>query len=1161
MSAEPIRFTGALVLVGMLSCTIQDDLGSPVRPTGGDTTSTTVPVGPDQEEITPSLVASPDSAYVRVSDTLRISLRAFADSQVTAISPPYPNARITATASTTGDTDTLVTDANGRALYRFTSDEAVDNVQVTFECRGVRQRVRFDVTDTPFQIQKMIRASADASSIKADGRSTTTINVKVINEDHNPVVGQAIQFVSTAGTIAGKNPPSKNKTGQSVTDNSGIARATLTSTEINDTAFITVFMVSDMSMSDETRVAFQGVTITLDVDSSNLKLGGRANLTAQLINGAGEPIGNTPIYMSLGGGDNSNLSFASGSVDTVTSFDEGIARATVVGNTAGTDSVIVHAVGVRQATKINVTDLLLNIGLDASSMQAKEGLFDTLRVKFTRSNGNPLSNKAIRVIRHYQNREGSPATDTLEQRTASEGTAKFAVAAVGWETIMRLEVIAFNRSNDIATAETSVKFIATRKMTINATPIIIPADGSSHSTITVQIKNEDNNPISGDKLLFRSTAGLVAASATTDAKGKATTSLTSDRRNTIATVTALLASNPDSNLSIDVEFNGVELKASAGPPSINSSGKDTSTVLVTLVDAMKNAIVGEDIHFRKQQDETGIIVIDSLTNNRGEARIKVVGTGKGRDTISIEAAGASAKTVINYSSNHLTVDTVRNAGNDYIADGESTTRMRVRYTRGDKTTAISGATIDVSVTVGEVDSVVFAKTYTTDNSGVVNFDIKNPQFASTATVFVTAKSKNEITTASNEVYFRASKIHRIKLVGTPEVISINGDRAQITATAFDTMGNRVKDAEIGFNIVSGPGGGEFLDPPKATSRIDGTGETYLVSGTIPSTFRQVGIVAGDFEGMKSDTVKFTIAGPPYAITIRRDIGEGTDNGDGTYSMGCVALVTDVNGNPVADGTEVTFSLKITGYNIFKPVVEYNHYYNEVNYYWHYSYVVDTVPELLVFEDLNDNFRLDPGEDRNRDNVASRGEDLNGNGIAEFGPAFFDINLNGRRDRYPEPHRPYLRYHDADGNPVYDTIFVDYNGNNFRDFIEPLDDQAYLGAYERIRLGEGTSADSTTIDQMDAAYWAARDAVEGGKGFDIDWNQNGALDPITTAYLDRTVLTSNGKAPNMITYGQSDALRVRVMINAESQGITTDSPQEFVLPILAKDVGNWCTRCE
>jgi hypothetical protein len=72
----------------------------------------------------------------------------------------------------------------------------------------------------------------------------------------------------------------------------------------------------------------------------------------------------------------------------------------------------------------------------------------------------------------------------------------------------------------------------------------------------------------------------------------------------------------------------------------------------------------------------------------------------------------------------------------------------------------------------------------------------------------------------------------------------------------------------------------------------------------------------------------------------------------------------------------------------------------------------------------------------------------------------------------------------------------------------------------------------------------------GMNFDFDaYPYNGVADPRTTVAITRTVQTVGGKATNMVLYGQADATRIQVMIWAESQGVKTESPAQFILPII------------
>lgn len=1117
-----IRLLGVLLTLSTMLCTIKDDNGELV-PTGPQTSNQSSSSSATTES-TPSIVATTvDSTYVGIGDTLAISITVYKDSLENAY---LPEAQVIVSAPERSwiSPDTFTTDGKGNAIAHF-SDTAEGSVKLVVSCRDAREEVRFRVTNTPDQVQKLMEVLPDSQSIRADGESFTYINVRVINKDHHPVTGEVVRFASTAGTIVGTNQPAGTQTaGMSVTDKEGKAQAKLISSNVNDTAYVTAFLVSDKSRSDGTRVAFYGVGIELQADSTNLKVGDGTFVTARVLNGANEPIAESPIYLSLGKDTGSNLKITT--ADSLTGLD-GRARLYVKGTTSGTDSIIALAAGARSALTLNVTNLSLSISLGANKLVANRDLSTILKVKFTNNKGTALSDRRIEVIRQYPDADGSPTADTLTAKTDAAGEDTIRIHALPYDATMQLRAIAYNTSLDIASAETSIQFATTRRMTIGAMPPIVQADGSSASQITVQIKNESNNPIVGDKVLFSTTAGVITAEATTSEKGKAVAELTSDRRNVTATVTAVLAGDPTNKATIPVQFAGVEISANAMPRSINSSGTDTSTIVAVLTDANNNPIAGEPVNFRQNdEDSTFVMILDSVTDNRGEARCKVAGIRTGRDTITIAAAGATAQAVIYYSSNTLSIRAAK--GEHLIANGHDSTRFVVTYLEGDKKTPVEDASISVSVTIGNLGE-VFAQKLTSDADGKASFYVKNPAFPDTATVAVEAAIGSEVTVKESRFYFVADAIEYIRLTATPSVIGTNGDRCRITAIAYDSLDNRVSGARIAFNMLQAPGGGEYLDPPSAVTSADGQAATYLVSGTIPSQFQEVRVVAGDFSSIKSDTARITIAGPPRYITIRTNITKGVDHGDGTFGLPCAAIVTDVNGNPVADGTEVTFSLRATAFVMHVPRA----IFHPVTSTGRYNITYDSLYKKLYFEDLNNNFQLDPGveEDRNQDGLANRGEDINGDGVWNPGPGFEDINGNGVRDSFPEPWKSWSTsvYDSATGEyqVVTGMDFADFNGNNKLDVVEPL------------------LNDTLTW----AEYTALSDAVPGGLGFDVDWNNNGVPDPNTAASIARTVQTSEGKAPNMITYGQSDANFIEVTIWAESQGVVTKSPERIILPIV------------
>lgn len=640
--------------------------------------------------------------------------------------------------------------------------------------------------------------------------------------------------------------------------------------------------------------------------------------------------------------------------------------------------------------------------------------------------------------------------------------------------------------------------------TISASPTVLAADGSSKSVITVQVRNKANNPIVGGIVQFTSDAGVITGMDSTNAEGKATATLTSEKRNTTANITAKLSGGASGTVKIAVEFSGVSITATATPETIKPDGKDSTTLLAVVLDASNNPIVGEKVTFSKP-DGTTFGRVDEKTNSRGEARCVVRGTASGEVYIKTEAAGAEKYARVYFSEQILTISEV---SKNYVADGETKSAFSARYTQGNGA-AIEGAVLSVSVTAGNnllnVDGEGregdFSGTFTTDGNGNISFTITNPAFAGPATVSVRGSAGGGSASASILITFWADGLAKIELGGSPDVIGTNNGKAKITATAFDAKGNRVGVGYvISFNLVTGGGGGEYLDPPTATTDVSGTASVYLVAGAIPSQFKGVAVRA-DYNDKKSNIVNFTVAGQPKNITVRRNIDNITSGTGGTYGMKLSALVTDVNNNPVPDGTEVTFSSELVGYRFYyvKPRLEKDE---------------NGVPHCKV-----DTIGVDaPSEDFSKGTRAYN----------PF-PKFNDVNRNG----FPETSVDVCN-EDADKiERKSETLYI--NG-------------APAGAeyYDLYRIdGDNRLVVNETNPLV----------VNGVPPYDIDWNKNGVADPSTTVILTRTVQTKNGIADNELLYGQSDAWRVRVKIYAECQGLVTSSPEEFILP-KADGARNW-----
>ncbi len=696
---------------------------------------------------------------------------------------------------------------------------------------------------------------------------------------------------------------------------------------------------------------------------------------------------------------------------------------------------------------------------------------------------------------------GSVDESTVTTDDQGEGSFTFTPSVETVDTI----TISYRDYNKRATIQVSSDpvVLQNRNINIDASPYVIDADGESKSIIKVKLFNDKNQPIVGDSIEFITDHGTIGAYAITDDYGVATTELISERRDVTASVNATLLSDSSASADIEVDFSGISITTNLDPKSIVPDDSSFSRLTATLLDAAEKPVYGEPVVFRAfDTTTTRISTISSNTDTKGKAYCKVFGIGTGQDSIMLISAGDTAYSEISYSERKIMIDT-SGFSNHFISNSSLTTRYRVKFLEANLTQGIADADMNVSVTSGNNEGELFAFSDTTDSDGEIEFEISNPDFATYVTVTVTAAKNGDVTNTSEEFYYSASEANKIELKGTPEVIGVKSGEAELTATVYDTNSNRVKDEVLSFQISSGPGSGERLSPATAMTDESGIARTTLLAGNTGSNQNDIIVTASNFSGIKSNKVKFTIAGPPEKITMKKNVGELEVNDDeSTYSKRVSALVTDINGNPVPDGTEVNFSLNVTGYYIWELITIDSTTEDDT-----FSVQVpDTA--FLPFEDFNDNYVKDEGENGSSD-YFPRGENIvtpEDNGQFLPGPPFWDYDCDGRRN-----------YDEASDS-----------------FTEPLVD--------------------TTMTEKEYAEYYSEDSLgfREGYGFiDIDWNTDGIPEPKTSVIIPKTVTTTNGVAATEITYAQDDALRYRVMVWCECKGLTSNK-LEFRLRIEEDD---------
>jgi hypothetical protein len=149
----------------------------------------------------------------------------------------------------------------------------------------------------------------------------------------------------------------------------------------------------------------------------------------------------------------------------------------------------------------------------------------------------------------------------------------------------------------------------------------------------------------------------------------------------------------------------------------------------------------------------------------------------------------------------------------------------------------------------------------------------------------------------------------------PTLNGVGGGTSNITATVLDQNLNPIAGVNVLFSLAGQTGTPTAQIPSLSnfTAVTDGAGQAVTVlnvPGGTPPQFLTVNAQAGSASG--SGQVGITSQstqppGPPARLTAALfKAGAFGDNNDGTFVTILSALVTDANGNPVADGVQVNW---------------------------------------------------------------------------------------------------------------------------------------------------------------------------------------------------------------------------------------------------------------
>jgi len=339
-----------------------------------------------------------------------------------------------------------------------------------------------------------------------------------------------------------------------------------------------------------------------------------------------------------------------------------------------------------------------------------------------------------------------------------------------------------------------------------------------------------------------------------------------------------------------------QIEASASTSTIPADGQSTALIRATVYDEMRNPVPdGTPVTFRT--DKGTLSPCRSRGGWASSVTVRTLGgvaeallkspTEPGVATVRIEAPGAPPSYArVEFASPGAIEVTA--TPNTLPADGVSQAVILAMVKTAEGSAVRDLTRVEFSTTLGTITPASYT------SGGVAQAILTAPTRPGTATVTARWGSSS----ASTTVEFTSGPPGKISLSVSPlETVADGRSKVTLTATVSDAMGNLVQDGTI---VTFSSTLGQLLSTSATTQ--NGSASVQLLAPTIPGIAI---ITASSGEAKTTATVSF-LPGPPRRVEITLDPPSLV--ADGTSTSRVVAKVSDEFGNPVQDGTTVTFSV-------------------------------------------------------------------------------------------------------------------------------------------------------------------------------------------------------------------------------------------------------------
>ncbi|MBJ9872657.1 Ig-like domain-containing protein [Citrobacter werkmanii] len=779
----------------------------------------------------------------------------------------------------------VVTDAKGLASTTLTN-LSMGTTVVTATANNVSRSV--NTTFTADVATAFISSlTVDQDSSPADGKTTNTATVTVLDAQGHPVPGIAVAWQADKGTV-------KFSSGSSNTGADGKVSVQFTDT-VAESTNITAVLANGSSQSQPSHFSVDLTALKIsrfDV-AQQIKADGRTVSTATVIvvDAANTPQANVVVNWAVDG--TASLAGPTSTTDT-----SGQAVMTLTDAKAETVNVTV-TVSVSGATQTKTTTFVADtdtavvstLTIDTDGSAANGSAANTATATVLDANNNPVAGAAV---------VWSADKGTVNFGTQGTTDANGHVSVTFTDTVAETAQITATLGGSSQTEPS--KFVADAATAVVSTLVINQdgsvANGSAANTATATVLDANNNPVAGAEVVWSADKGTVrfGTQGTTDANGHVSVTFT----DTVAETAQITATLGGSSQTEPSKFVADATTAVVSTLVINqdgsvANGSAANTATATVLDANNNPVAGAAVVWSADK---GTVNFGTQGTTDANGHVSVTFTDTVAETAQITATlgGSSQTEPSKFVGDAATATlTLLPDHSGSIADGIATngvTAMVVDALNNPIAGAIVTWTVDKSTAKLSVSSGV------TDSSGRTSLTYTDTVAEH---VEITATLENGSSKVQGSTFVADASTARIgSIVIDPDNSPANGaSKNGVAVTVVDANGNPVGGLRVALSASS--------NTVEFSSKFTSTNQSGVASATFTDTVAEtISVTAGLDNGSAKSQNSHFVGDAATAVISTLTIDTDGSAANGSAANTATATVLDANNNPVA-GAAVVWS--------------------------------------------------------------------------------------------------------------------------------------------------------------------------------------------------------------------------------------------------------------